>query len=80
MNTILNKNFRQYDYICRYSAFPYYYNEEDDKYVYGTTAQLNQSTSYVSHKVGNYDTLDNLSLYYYNSPLYFWVIADFNQI
>lgn len=80
MNNITNTSFKSYDYICRYNAFPYHYNVEDGKFIYGTTSQLSQSTSYISHKVKYYDTLDSLSLYYYNSPLYFWVIADFNNI
>ena len=80
MEEVLNKNFKQYDYICRYNSFPYYYNKEDNKYIYGTTSQLKKSISYVAHIVKNYDTLDSLSLYYYHSPLYFWVIADFNDI
>ena len=74
------KSFKDYNYICRYRAFPYYYNREDNKYIFGTTAQLNQNTSYITHTIKPYDTFDSISLYYYNSPLYFWVIMDFNQI
>ena len=80
MNTLKDKQFANYNYICRYQSFPYYYNVEDGKYIYGTTSQLNQNLSYVAHKVKPYDTFDSISLYYYNSPLYFWVIMDFNQI
>lgn len=80
MNNLKNKSYKNYNYICRYQSFPYYYNEEDEKYIFGTTSSLSSDTSYVAHKVKPYDTLDSLSLYYYNSPLYFWVIADFNNI
>lgn len=80
MNKLKNKTFKSYDYICRYQAFPYYYNENDDKYIYGVTSQLNKNTSYIAHIVKPYDTFDSISLYYYNSPLYFWIIMDFNNI
>lgn len=80
MNDLKNKSIRSYNYICRYQSFPYYYNVQDEKYIYGVTSQLNQSTSYVAHKAVKGDTFDSLSLYYYNSPLYFWVIMDFNHI
>lgn len=80
MDNLSNKSFKTYDYICRYQAFPYYYNKNDDKYMYGTTAQLDQKTSYVVHIVKQGDTFDSISLQYYNSPLYFWVIMDFNNI
>lgn len=80
MNNLKDKSFKQYGYICRYSAFPYYYNIEDKKYIQGTTGNLKTNISYVTHKVKYQDTFDSLSLYYYNSPLYYWVIMDFNQI
>lgn len=80
MNTLTNKSIKSYDYICRYQSFPYFYNNEDEKYIYGTTSQLDKSISYVAHQVKTEDTFDSLSLYYYNSPLYFWVIMDFNSI
>lgn len=80
MDTLTNKSFKQYDYICRYNGFPTYYNVEDDKYIQGTIGQLSQSISYVSHVVKAHDNFDSLSLHYYNSPLYYWVIMDFNQI
>ena len=52
----------------------------DNKYVQGTTAQLDQNNTYVAHTVKYNDTYDTLSLFYYNTPLYFWVICDFNNI
>ena len=81
MDVLSKKQYKDYQRVSRYSVFPYYYNRLDDKWVYGLTAQLKQSdTPYVVHEVVHGDTLDTLSLYYYNSPLLFWIIADFNQI
>lgn len=78
---ISDKQYRNYDRVSRYSVFPYYYNRKDEKYIYGITAQLKQeNTTYVVHVVKHGDTLDSLSLYYYGSPLYFWIIADFNRL
>lgn len=81
MDVLSKKQYKDYQRVSRYSVFPYYYNRLDDKWVYGLTAQLKQGdTPYVVHEVVHGDTLDTLSLYYYNSPLLFWIIADFNHI
>lgn len=81
MSEIINKTYKDYDRISRYSVFPYYYNRLDSKYFYGLTAQLKtDNTRYVNHTVKSQDTLDTLALYYYNNPTYYWVIADFNHI
>lgn len=81
MSDILtNKSYKTYNYVSRYASFPTYYHTLDKTYVYGTTGQLSKNVSYVSHIVKKGDTLDSLSLFYYNSPLYYWVIADFNDI
>ncbi|MGM9544281.1 MAG: LysM peptidoglycan-binding domain-containing protein [Romboutsia timonensis] len=80
MDVLKNKSYKTYDYFCRYSSFPYYFNTEDNKYVYGTTAQLSTDTPYVMHIVKKGETLDSLALDAYNNPTYFFLIADFNRI
>ena len=81
MEVLSYGQYKEYKKPSRYSIFPYYYNRLDDKSVYGLTAQLKQEdTTYVVHEVKQGDTLDTLALYYYNSPLLFWIIADFNYI
>ena len=81
MDILTKKEYKQYDRVSRYSVFPYYYNHIDSKYIYGITAHLKtDDTTFVTHKVEQGDTLDTLALYYYNSPTFFWVIADFNRI
>ena len=81
MSRILNeKNYKSYNYTSRYANVPYYFNNLDSKYVYGTGYQLSKDNTYVSHKVVKGDSFDSLSLTYYNSPLYFWVIMDFNDM
>lgn len=80
MDALIEKTYRNYDYISRYTSFPYYYHEEDDKYIYGTTAQLEDSIGYVEHIVGKFDSFDSLALKYYNNPTLYWVICDFNKI
>ena len=37
MDILTNKSYRSYDYFCRYSSFPYYFNTEDNKYVFPDT-------------------------------------------
>lgn len=81
MNVLQNTYYKDYTRISRYSIFPYYYNRIDKKYIYGITAHLKtQDVMYVNHKVVEGDTLDSLSLHFYGSPTYFWIIADFNKI
>ena len=77
---LINKQYKDYDYLSRYTSFPFYYNEDDRKYVYGVTAQVNQNITYVLHEVKANETLDTLALDYYNNPTFFWIIADFNHI
>lgn len=80
MDVLKDKQYRNYSYLSRYSSFPFYYNTEDKKYIYGTTSQLNRDITYILYKVKANDTLDSIALDYYNNPTFFWIIADFNQI
>lgn len=80
MDVLTDKQTKKYPYISRYSAFPYFYNTEDNKYIYGITSQLDENISYVAHQVIQSDTLESLALKYYGRPDYYWIIADFNRI
>lgn len=80
MDVLKNKSYKNYNYLSRYIAFPYYYNTLDNKYIYGLTKQLSKNTVYVAHKVKQSDTLDSLANYYYGRPDLYWVIANFNNI
>lgn len=80
MDCLKDKNYKSYQYISRYTNFPYYYNTLDNKYVYGITSQLNKDVEYVLHKITQRDTLDSLSWKYYGRPDLYWIIADFNSI
>lgn len=77
---LVDKQYKNYNYISRYSTFPIYYHTVDNKSIQTTTGQLDRRTDYVAHKVKFGDTYDSLSLTYYNSPLYYWIIADFNGV
>ena len=80
MEVLKNKDYRTYDYISRYTGFPFYYNTKDNKYIYGTTGQLVKDIPFVLHIVRNRDTFDSLALNYYGNPTLYWVICDFNNI
>lgn len=80
MDKLINKSYKKYDRVSRYSNFPYFYNLNDKKYIYGITAYLRDDTPYILHTIENGDTLDTLALDYYGNPTFFWVIADFNRI
>lgn len=71
MDVLTDKQYREYEYLSRYTIFPYYYNTEDDKYVYGITNHLVNNSAYVLHQVKDFDTLDSLSFKYYGRPDYY---------
>jgi len=80
MDTLKDKKYNSFDYTCRYTDVPYYYNIKDKKYIYGIGSNLNKQTAYIAHKVKETDTLDYLALKYYNNPTFWWIIAYFNDI
>lgn len=80
MSSILNKSYKEYSYVSRYSSFPFYYHREDNKYFYGITAYLKDTTVYTLHTIKQGDTLDTLALDYYNNPTLYWIICSFNHI
>ena len=80
MQRLINKQYKSFNHVSRYTVFPFYYDTLEDKYTYGITGNLYTDTPYKNHRVKRGDTLDSLALYYYNNPTYFWVIADFNKI
>lgn len=80
MEILKDKSYKTYLALSRYAPFPYYYNSEDDKFVYGLTKHVDENISYSLHTVEESDSLDSLALFYYGRPDYYWVIADFNRI
>lgn len=80
MEKLKNKRYNNFDYTCRYTHVPYYYDTEKQQDIYGIGEQINFNTAYVSHKVNPEDTLDSLALTYYNNPTFWWAIAYFNKI
>lgn len=80
MDILKDRDQKIYGYISRYANFPFYYNTEDEKYMYGLTNQLDSTTPYITVNIEPFTTLDSLANRYYGRPDYFWVIADFNRI
>ena len=80
MKKLTNKRYNSFDYTCRYSTVPYFYDTEKQSDVFGIGSQINFQTAFVSHAVKPEDTLDSLALTYYNNPTYWWIIAYFNKI
>lgn len=80
MDVLTDKKFNKFGYICRYSGVPYYFNKQDEKYVYGLMTQVHKDTAYTVHNIKQDDTLASLALRYYNNPTLYWVIAFFNDI
>lgn len=80
MDVLTKKNYKNYSKLSRYNPFPYYYHILDDKYVYGKTAYLKDTTIYSSYKVQKNDTYDSIALEFYNNPTLYWIICSFNHI
>lgn len=80
MDTLKNKKYSNYNYICRYTSVPYFYDELTHKEICGIGTNLKTDTEYVTHKVVIGDTLNSLALKYYSNPTFWWVIAYFNDI
>lgn len=80
MDVLIDKTYKSYKRLSRYQNFPYFYNTQDNKYIYGTTANLDTSTAYVDYTVKPGDTLDFIALQNYNDPTKYWIIADFNRM
>lgn len=80
MDVLTDKSYKSTQKISRYTKFPYYYHRIDDKYVYGTTSYLDDSTPYTTYTLTFDMYLDDLALMFYDNPTLYWIIADFNRI
>ena len=49
MEVLKDRSIKDYEYTCRYSPFPFFYNKDDDKYIYGITSCLSLDTEYSLH-------------------------------
>lgn len=80
MDILTNKQYKDYNSVSRYSAFPIYYNTRDNKWVMGSTNALSQDCQYSVHKVLKFEDYDTIALLHYGNPTLYWVICDFNNI
>ena len=48
--------------------------------MYGTTSYLKEDTPHQNYIVKRNDTWDLLALENYNSPIYYWILLDFNRV
>lgn len=80
MDTLKNKLYANYDYLSRYTSIPYYYDTLNNKEIYGIGTNLKDNAEFITHKVKSNDTLYSIALKYYNNPIFWWVIAYFNNI
>lgn len=80
MDTLRNKKYANFDYLSRYANTPYYYDSLGNRELFGIGTNVKNTSEYVTHKIKSNDTLDALSLKYYNNPTFWWVIAAFNDI
>lgn len=80
MDVLENKSYKQYSKLSRYAGVPYYYHTVDQKYIYGKTSYLDDTTPYTLYKVQVNDTWDRIALEFYNNPTLYWIICSFNRI
>lgn len=80
MPVLSKKQYKNYDTLSRYQSFPYYYNNLDNKYIYGVTSWLDNTTAYVLHTVNKQqESYDYLAYLYYGDPTKWWIICDYNR-
>lgn len=78
---IIDSGKKTYSYLSRYAELNTYYNSIDKKRYYETSKRLSKDiSSYNLYTVKQGDSLDSIALKYYNNPLYWWIIADINNI
>lgn len=80
MDKLTSKQTTTFDYKSRYAGVPFYFDTDKNKEIFGVGTQIRFDTPYLVHTIEATDTLDSLSLTYYNNPTYWWVIAYFNKI
>ena len=80
MDILTHKQYKQYNYISRYSISPIYYHTLDNKYITGRDKWLDNTTLSHSYTTVKGDTYDTLALRYYNNPTYYWIICSYNRI
>lgn len=68
-------------YFSRYSHLSILYNTIDRTNYPETYTKIKKNfTVFKTHIISELDTLDSIALFYYNNPLYWWIIADVNDI
>lgn len=80
MEVLSQKKYKAYDYVSRYSAFPIYYNNEDEKWESAIPTYLKDNTPYQMYSTGVNESYDAIALKFYNNPTYYWVICSFNHV
>lgn len=80
MDVLRKRQYKQYSKLSKYQLFPIFYHTLDEKYVQGIPANLFDDTAFVWHVVKEGDTYDKLAVYYYNNPVYYWIICDYNRV
>ena len=71
---------KNYNYLSRYADLRLVKNDNDKKIYYETSNKNKNISNYLSYKVQQGDTLDKLALKYYGNSLYWWVIAENNNM
>ena len=80
MDILTNKTYKTYDSMSRYSSFPYYYHNLDNRFTYGFDANLKTDTPYQLYYAQQGDTWDSIALKFYNSPTRYWILCSFNRV
>lgn len=80
MDTLKNKKYLQYGYLCRYTGTPFYYDTIQERESAGIAQDISKDAPSFTHITKRGESLDALALKYYNNPTYWWIIAMFNNI
>jgi len=83
MDVLSNRAIKSSKYFSRYNGLNYFYNNNDGKYQLEMRHWLRNDideTQLTKYLVKEKDTYDSIALQFYNNPLYYWIICDYNRI
>lgn len=79
-DTIKKLGVVEYTYMSRMAGLETYNNIQDNTMLLGTYLPIKQSDSYFLYTAQQGDTLDSIALKNYGTPIYWWIIADYNDM
>lgn len=79
-NTVKTIGTIEYSYYSRLTGLSTLNNVEDNTLLLESYLPIQKTDQYFLYEVQQGDTLDSIALSKYGSPIYWWIIADYNDM